>query len=78
MEMKANKIFRISEIIWLVMAIACVGTDLYIFLILRDNERGLFFLGMTAMSSIMYYVRRRMRVRADIALKGQSPDSKNQ
>jgi hypothetical protein len=63
--MKPNKLFRISEIMWMVISIACVVTDLFIFIIQGDMRKGLFFLGMTAMAGIMYYVRRRMRIRAD-------------
>ena len=66
--MKANKLFRFSEIMWLVIGIACVLTDLYIFLFLHDMQRGVFFLGLTFMAALMYFVRRRMRIRADAAL----------
>ena len=66
--MKANKLFRISEIMWLVIGIACILTDLYIFIFLRDMQRGVFFLGMTFMAGLMYFVRRRMRIRADVAM----------
>ena len=66
--MKANKLFRISEIMWLVICIACVLTDLFIFLIKHDTQRGVFFLGMCFMAGLMYFIRRRMRIRADAAL----------
>jgi hypothetical protein len=72
--MKANKLFRISEIAWLVITIICVLTDLFIFIIQRDTQRGVLFLGMTFMALIMYFVRRRMRIRADLALgENQKP-----
>jgi hypothetical protein len=71
--MKANKLFRISEIMWLVIGIACILTDLYIFVILHDVQRGLFFLGLTFMASLMYFVRRRMRIRADAAMGENDP-----
>ena len=71
--MKANKLFRISEIMWLVIGIACVVTDLYIFIFLREMQRGVFFLGMTFMAALMYFVRRRMRIRADAAMGEDTP-----
>jgi hypothetical protein len=69
--MKPNKLFRISEIMWLVIAIVCILTDIYIFAVVRDNQKGVFFLGMTMMAGLMYYVRRRMRIRADASEGGQ-------
>jgi hypothetical protein len=82
--MKANKLFRISEIMWLVIAIVCILTDIYIFLVVRDNQKGVFFLGMTMMAVLMFIVRRRMRIRADNsleqegdALKGTGKKKKN-
>jgi hypothetical protein len=78
--MKANKLFRISEIAWLVITSICVLTDLFIFIFQRDTQKGVLFLGMTFMALIMYFVRRRMRIRADLALgenQAQSADKKN-
>jgi hypothetical protein len=69
--MKPNKLFRISEIMWLVIAIVCILTDIYIFAVVRDYQKGIFFLGMTMMAGLMYYVRRRMRIRADASEAGQ-------
>ncbi len=71
--MKANKLFRISEIMWLVVAIACILTDLFIFIIIRDNQKGVFFLGLTFMAGLMYSVRRKMRIRADANENGAPP-----
>jgi hypothetical protein len=76
--MNANKLFRFSEIMWLVIAIACVLTDLYIYIIQRDVRTGTFFLGMTFMATLMYIVRRRMRIRADAAVKGEAPPERKQ
>jgi hypothetical protein len=70
--MKPNKLFRISEIMWLVIAIACVITDIIIF-IQGQTSKGLFFIGMTAMASIMYFVRRKMRIRAEIVMGVRPP-----
>ena len=63
--MKPNKLFRISEIMWMVIFIACILTDLFILIIQRDMSKALFFSGLCAMSGIMYFVRRRMRIRAE-------------
>ncbi len=74
--MKANKLFRFSEIMWLVIGIACILTDLYIFLFKHDMQRGVFFLGLTFMACLMYFVRRRMRIRADAAMGEEEPRNK--
>jgi hypothetical protein len=76
--MKANKLFRISEIMWLVVAIGCILTDLFIFIIVRDNQKGVFFLGLTFMAALMYSVRRKMRIRADASEAGQEPSPAKQ
>jgi hypothetical protein len=77
--MKANKLFRFSEIMWMIIAIVCIGTDIYIFAVVRDNQKGVFFLGMTVMASLMYFVRRKMRIRADAseALEDNQPAKEN-
>jgi hypothetical protein len=73
--MKANKLFRISEIMWMVIAIICILTDIYIFLVVRDNQKGVFFLGMTMMAVLMFVVRRRMRIRADATIASENEQS---
>ena len=74
--MKANKLFRISEIMWMVIMIACILTDLYILIIQRDISKAIFFFALTAMAGIMYFVRRKMRIRADAAMGVELPPSK--
>jgi hypothetical protein len=69
--MKPNKLFRFSEIMWLVITICCILTDLFIFIFKQDVRRGVFFLGMTFMAGLMYFVRKKMRKRADSAMEDQ-------
>jgi len=65
-----NKIFRVLEIIWLVLG--CIGIFMcaYAF-ITKDNQGAVYFLVFTVVSGVMYAVRRRQRVKFITAQKEQ-------
>lgn len=66
----SNKIFRILEIVWLVMG--CLGILLCAYFILtKDTQGALFFLIFTFASGLMYAVRKRQRKKFEAALKEQ-------
>ncbi|MFI5148983.1 MAG: hypothetical protein ACHQRM_04570 [Bacteroidia bacterium] len=75
--MNPNKLFRFSELMWMVIFIACILTDLFILIIQRDMSKALFFCGLCAMSGIMYFVRRRMRIRAEKVMGVESDPQKS-
>lgn len=55
-----NKFFKILEIIWLIVAIACALISVY-FLILKDTESALYFVFVFIISGIMYLLRKHQR-----------------
>ena len=56
------KIMVFLERLWLVAALLGVGLTIY-FLITKDNDSALFFLGFFILSSLLYLLRKRQRVR---------------
>lgn len=62
------KTFIFLERLWLVAAILGVGCVIY-FLITRDNDSALFFLGFFVLSGLLYILRKRQRVKYQKALK---------
>ncbi len=55
-----NKFFRILEIIWLIVAIACVLISVY-FLIIKDTDSALYFIFVFVIAGIMYLLRKHQR-----------------
>jgi hypothetical protein len=53
-----KKYLRATEIVWLVMALLCVGVTTYYF-IMGDTENGTFAMVVTLFAGIMYSLRRR-------------------
>ena len=63
-----NKIFRILEISWLI--IACVGVLMTAyFIITKDSQGSIFFLIFTFVSGIIYSIRKRQRRKYEAAEK---------
>lgn len=56
------KIMIFLERLWLVAALLGVGLTVY-FLITKDNDSALFFLGFFILSGLLYLLRKRQRVR---------------
>lgn len=55
-----NKIFRILEITWLVVAIVGVIMSCY-FIIMKDTQGAIFFLVFTLIAGVIYSIRKRQR-----------------
>lgn len=55
-----NKMFRVLEIVWLTIGIIGIVLGAY-FIIEGDKSQALYFLVITAVSGLMYSVRRRQR-----------------
>lgn len=55
-----NKMFRILEIFWMIMAGVGVVLSAY-FIIIGDNQNAIFFLIFTLVSGIIYMIRKRQR-----------------
>lgn len=63
-----NKVFKVLEIIWLVLG--CIGIFLCAYAIIKkDNEGAVYFLAFTIVSGVMYAVRKRQRVKFENAQK---------
>jgi uncharacterized membrane-anchored protein len=69
-----NKTFKILEIIWLVMGFVGVMMTIYTF-IRSDTTGAIYFLVFTFVSGLMYYVRKKQRIRFE-ANKDQQPSKK--
>ena len=57
-----NRIFIFLERLWLVAAILGVACTVY-FLVTKDNDSAVFFLGFFILSSLLYLLRKRQRVK---------------
>lgn len=57
-----GKVFLFLERLWLVAAALGVCCVVY-FLIMKDNDSALFFLGFFVLSGLLYIMRKRQRVR---------------
>ena len=70
-----NKTFRILEIIWLVMgfigALMCIYST-----IIGDIRGSIYFLVFALASGLMYFVRKRQRIKFDAAEKKQKEQKK--
>lgn len=57
-----NKMFKILEIVWLVMA--CVGVFMCAYCItIKDNKGSIYFLAFFVVCAVMYMVRRKQRIK---------------
>jgi uncharacterized membrane protein YfcA len=63
-----NRTFRILEIIWLMMGFVGIFMCIYS-LIIKDNRGAIYFLVFFLVCGVMYYVRRRQRIKFDEAQK---------
>jgi len=61
------KIFKFLEKLWLVAAAIGVSFTVY-FLITHDNDSALFFFGFFILSSLLYILRKRQRVKYQNAM----------
>jgi hypothetical protein len=57
-----GKVYVFLERLWLAAALLGVGCVIY-FLIIKDNDSALFFLGFFILSGLLYIMRKRQRVR---------------
>jgi hypothetical protein len=63
-----NKTFKILEVIWLIMG--CIGACMCIYsIILKDNQGAIYFLIFMLVCGMMYFVRRRQRIKFEAAQK---------
>lgn len=60
-----NRYVRISEMLWLFLAFTCICFSVYEFTILKNTEHGLYGLGFTFLSAMMWALRRSMRKRME-------------
>ncbi|MBA3706440.1 MAG: hypothetical protein H0W84_11255 [Bacteroidetes bacterium] len=59
-----NKIFKILEIIWLIMG--CIGIIMCgYFIVMKDNQTAIYFLIFTLVCGIKYAIRKRQRIKND-------------
>lgn len=63
-----NRIFRILEIVWMMIAIVGICMTAY-FIIIQDNEGAIFFLIFTLVAGVIYSIRKRQRKKFDAAQK---------
>ena len=56
------KIFKFLERLWLVGGLLFIGVVIY-FIITKDNDSALFFLGLVILSGLFYILRRKQRIR---------------
>ena len=63
-----QKIFIFLERLWMVAAILAVCLVVY-FLLTKDNDSALFFIGFFILSGLLYLMRKRQRVRYQEQLK---------
>jgi uncharacterized membrane protein YfcA len=57
-----TKIFIFLERLWMVAALLGIICVIY-FLVIKDNDSALFFFGFFILSSVLYLMRKRQRVR---------------
>ncbi len=67
-----TKVYIFLERLWMVAAFLGVACVVY-FLIVKDNDSALFFLGFFILSGLLYLLRRRQRLRYQKQLKGKEP-----
>ena len=65
-----NKMFRILEIIWLVMAGIGIVMCAY-FIVIHDNQGAIYFLIFTFISGIIYSIRKRQRKKFEAVQKSK-------
>jgi len=65
-----KKYLRITEYVWMVLAILCAGVTSY-FLIINDQEDGTFAMVVTLFAGIMYSLRRRFNRHVERKIKQQ-------
>jgi uncharacterized membrane protein YfcA len=66
------KIYVFLERLWLVAGLLGIGLTVY-FLIIKDNDSAVFFLGFFVLSGLLYLMRKRQRQRFEKHLKGDDP-----
>lgn len=74
------RIFVFLERLWLVAAIIGVVCTIY-FLVTKDNDSAVFFLGFFILSSLLYLLRKRQRVKYETHGSkplNEGPDSRKQ
>jgi len=71
-----NRYVRISEYMWLMLSITCIGFTIFEFAYLKNNEHGLYALGFTVLAAAMYGMRRTVRRRMERAQKAQAGTKK--
>lgn len=57
-----NKMLKILEVVWMLIGITGFVFCIYAF-INGETEKGIYFVGFTVISGIMFYIRRRQRIR---------------
>lgn len=65
-----KKYLRITEYVWMVLAILCTGVTSYFFII-NDQEDGTFAMVVTLFAGIMYSLRRRFNRHVERKIKQQ-------
>lgn len=65
-----KKYLRITEYVWMVLAILCAGVTFYFFII-NDTEDGTFAMVVTLFAGIMYSLRRRFNRHVERKIKQQ-------
>lgn len=72
------KIFKFLERLWLVGGLLFIGVVIY-FILTKDNDSALFFLGLVVLSGLFYILRRKQRMRYEMQYnkhKAESNDKK--
>lgn len=68
-----KRYLRITEYVWMVLAILCAGITVYYF-IMQNNENGVFAMVMTLFTGVMYSLRRRFNRHVERNLKRQTEE----
>lgn len=68
-----KRYLRITEYVWMVLAILCAGITVYYF-IMQNNENGVFAMVMTLFTGVMYSLRRRFNRHVERTLKRQAEE----
>jgi hypothetical protein len=68
-----NKMFKILEIIWLVMGFIGVSMSIY-FIVTKDKQGAIYFIIFTLICGVMYAVRKRQRIKFELAQKQKDPN----
>ncbi|CAN5194102.1 hypothetical protein BH09BAC5_BH09BAC5_06450 [soil metagenome] len=71
-----KKYFRITEYVWMALAILCACVTAYYF-IMKDQQDGTFAMVVTLFAGIMYSLRRRFNRHLERHAKKQEEESKN-